>query len=363
VAHAGADGRTAVTLILGHDDVSRAMNVDAAFAACEYSYRELAAGRAVNRPTSQSYLPHRLPRSTYNFKSVDGGVGALGVMALRLTSEVIREEEASGTLRLNKVPLANGQFTGLVMLFSIDTGEPLAIMPDGVIQQVRVAITSALGVKYLARDDSTTLGLIGTGDQARAHLRMFSKVRRFSRVKVYSPHAEHRRTFVETMAREGGASLIEAASVRDAIDDCDVVCTATNASRPIVSAELLRPGMHYNAIREFEVSEDVFARADRVVIHTRFGGAHHYLPAGVRGDLPGVRREQPRDWSVYPEIGDVIAGTAPGRTRREDVTFFLNNIGTGMQFAAVGSTVLARSRELGLGREVPTEWFLQPVKP
>lgn len=352
-----------MTLILNNDEVERALDFDEASACLEEAYRDLAEGRAVNRPTTQTYLPHALPRSTYNFKSVEGGVKALGVMALRLTSEIVREEEASGTLRLNKVPLAEGKFIGLVMLFSIETGEPLAIMPDGIIQQARVALTSALGVKYLAREDSSMLALIGTGDQARAHLRALTKVRRFSRVKVFSPNPQHRDAFVSAMQNAVAAELQAVSSVREAVEHSDVVCTATNASRPIVTGALLAPGMHYNSIREFEVDESVFARADLVAIHTRFGGAHHYLPPGQTADLPGVRREKPRDWSRFPEIGDLVSGRARGRSRPDEITFFLNNIGTGVQFAALGYAVYRRSRDLGVGREVPTEWFLQDVKP
>jgi ornithine cyclodeaminase/alanine dehydrogenase-like protein (mu-crystallin family) len=350
-------------LILDNEDIARALDLDDALTCCEEVYRELAAGRAVNRPTTQTYLPHQLPRSTYSFKSVEGGVGSLGVMALRLTSEIVREEEVSGTLRLNKIPLAQGKFVGLVLLFSIETGEPLAIMPDGLIQQLRVSITSALGVKYLAREDSSQLALVGTGDQARAHTRALTRVRSFSRIKVFSPNAEHRSAFVSAMQGVLAAELQAVSSVRDAVEGSDVVCTATNAARPIINGGMLERGMHYNAIREFEVDEDVFAKADVVAIHTRFGGAHHYLPPGQTEDLPGVRREKPRDWNRFPEIGDLISGRARGRSNRDEITFFLNNIGTGVQFAAVGHGVVRRSREMGLGREVPTDWFLQDVKP
>ncbi|HEX9879141.1 MAG TPA: ornithine cyclodeaminase family protein [Candidatus Binatia bacterium] len=353
-----------MTLILNNDEVGRALDFGECLAACEAAYRELAAGRAVNRPTTQSYLPHTTPRSTYSFKSVEGGVGALGVMALRITSDIVREEEASGTLRLNKLPLApGGKYVGMVQLFSVETGEPLAIMPDGLIQQARVAITSALGVRYLAREESSTLGLIGTGDQARAHLKALAAVRPIATVRVYSPNAAHRREFVETMGKQCNLEFIECASVGETAQRCDILCTATNASRPIVTGALLAPGVHYNAIREFEVDESVFARSDVVAIHTRFGGVLHYLPDGQRVDLPGVRREKDRDWSRFPEIADFVSGRLPGRRHPKEITFFLNNIGTGLQFAAVGHAVYRRCREAGLGREVPTDWFLQDIKP
>lgn len=351
-------------LILNNDEILKALDFSQCLSVCEDAYRELAASRAVNRPTSQSYLPHSLPRSTYNFKSVEGGIGKFSVMALRITSEIIREEEVSGTLRLNKLPLAGpGKFVGLVHLFSVETGEPLAIMSDGLIQQTRVAITSALGAKYLARENCSTLGLIGTGDQARAHLRALILVRSISSVRVFSPNPEHRQEFVKEMQAECGIELQAVSTVAEAVKGCDLICTATNASRPIITGNLLEPGMHYNSIREFEVDESVFTRSDIVAIHTRFGGVFHYLPPGQLEDLPGVRREKERDWERFPEIGDLVSGRAPGRMNENQITFFLNNIGTGVQFAAVGYAVYSRCREMGLGREIPTDWFLQDIKP
>ena len=94
-----------MTLILNNDEVQRALDPHECLAACEDGYRELASSNAVNRPTTQSYLPHSLPRSTYSFKSVEGGIRKLGVMALRITSDIVKEEEISGTLRLNSLPL------------------------------------------------------------------------------------------------------------------------------------------------------------------------------------------------------------------------------------------------------------------
>jgi alanine dehydrogenase len=352
-----------VTLILSNDDVQRALDWRECYSACQKAYEELACGRAVNRPTTQTYLPHERAESTYNFKSVEGGVSALGVLALRLTSEIITQQRDSGTLRLNKVPLAgDGKYVGLVLLFSVARGEPLAIMPDGIIQQVRVALTSTLATERMARRDGRVLGLIGSGDQAHAHLRVLTSVRQLSSVRVFSPNAERRERFAAAMTRECGVEVKSVPTVRDAVASSDIVVTATNASEPIMTAALLERGMHYTAIREFELDESVFTRSDVVAIHTRFGGAHHYLPPGVE-HLPGVRREKPRNWDRFPEIADLISGRVAGRTSPDQITFFLNNIGTGVQFASVAHAIYTRASEGGLGREVPTEWFLQDIKP
>ena len=350
-------------LILNNDDVKKALNVTECLEVMEDSYREQAHSRAVNRPTCHSYLPHALPNSTYSFKSVDGGVGKLGVLALRVTSDVVQEQQLHGSLRLEKVPLAKGMFVGLVQLFSAATGELLAIMPDGIIQQTRVGVTSALGMKFMARKNSQVLGLIGSGGQAKAHYRFMTSVMPFKKVKVFSPNAEHRKSFVEEMQKDTGVEGEPVGSAGEAARGVDVICSATNSSRPVLRIDWLEPGMHYNSIREFETDMAVLDKCDIVAIHTHFGGIQHYQPPGIIEDMPGVRREKPRDWTRYPEISDLIAGKVPSRANERQITFFLNNVGTGVQFAAMGYCAYKGAKEKGLGHEIPAQWFLQDIKP
>jgi hypothetical protein len=118
-----------MTLILSNDDVKAALNVRRCLEVMEESYRELAQSRAVNRPTSQTYLPHSLPQATYDFKSVEGGVGKYGVLALRVTSTVDQEQRLHNSVRLEKLPLAHGMFVGLVQLFSTATGDRIQSDP------------------------------------------------------------------------------------------------------------------------------------------------------------------------------------------------------------------------------------------
>lgn len=353
-----------MTLILNNEEIQRALGVNDCLNVMEETYRELANSQAVNRPTSHSYLPHSLPQSTYSFKSVDGGVKKFGVFALRITSDIVHEKSVNNSFRLEKLPLAGkGQFVGLVQLFSVETGELLAIMPDGLIQQTRVGVTSALGAKVLSRSNSEVLAFIGSGGQARAHFRFLTSIRPIKQVKVFSPNSDHRKAFAVQMERETRIPTEPVDSAEAAVKNCDIVCTATNSSRPVISVKWLKPGMHYNAIREFEMDEAALEKSDVVAIHTRFGGIQHFQPPGVDRDLPGVRREKPRDWSRYPEIQDLLVGKAPGRTSDKQITFFLNNLGTGVQFAAIGYATFRTAKEKGLGREIPTDWFLQDIKP
>lgn len=352
-----------MTLILNNDEIQRALDVRECLEVMEEAYREQAASRAVNRPTCHSYLPHSLANSTYSFKSVDGGVGKLGVLALRVTSDIVQEQQVRGAVRLEKLPLAKGMFVGLVQLFSSETGELLAIMPDGIIQQTRVGVTSALGMKVMGRKNSKVMGLIGSGGQAKAHYRFMTAVSGLSKVKIYSPNPEHRQAFGKEMEKETGIEAEPVGSAEEAVRGCDVVCSATNSSGPVLKADWLEPGMHYNSIREFETDIAALEKCDVVAIHTNFGGIQHYQPPGIDDDMPGVRREKPRDWTRYPELCELIAGKTPGRTDDRQITFFLNNVGTGVQFAAMGYCAYKGAKEQGLGREIPSEWFLQDIKP
>ncbi len=353
-----------MTLILNNDEIQQALTAGDCLGVMEETYRELANSQAVNRPTSHSYLPHSLPQTTYSFKSVDGGVKKFGVLALRITSDVVQEKHANNSVRLEKLPLAGkGHFLGLVQLFSVENGELLAIMPDGFIQQTRVGVTSALGAKALSRSKSEVLAMIGSGGQARSHFRFLTSVRPIKRVKIYSPNPDHRKAFAAQMERATEIPTEAVDSAEAAVKNCDIVCSATNSSRPVIKADWLQPGMHYNAIREFEMDEAALEKSDVVAIHTRFGGIQHFQPPGIEKDLPAVRREKPRDWSRYPEINDLLAGKVSGRTSDKQITFFLNNVGTGVQFAAVGFCAYRAAKEKGLGHEIPTDWFLQDIKP
>ena len=183
------------------------------------------------------------------------------------------------------------------------------------------------------------------------------------KVRVFSPDAVHRKSFVEEMAMETGVPGEAVSSAEDAVKGCDVICTATNSSRPVLDLNWLEPGMHYNSIREFETDLSILDRCDVIAIHTQFGGIFHYQPPGIADDMPGVRREKPRDWSKYPEICDLIAGKVPSRTDEHQITYFLNNVGTGVQFAAMGYCAYSGAKQQGLGHEIPSEWFMQDIKP
>ena len=352
-----------MTLLLTNDDVEQVLGMPAALAALEPIYRELPEGRAVNRPQSQTYLPGPLTGSSYCLKTVEGGAQTLGVMAIRLTSDVLRAENSDGVERRVKVPAApGGRFLGLVLLFSTENGSLLAILPDGIIQRLRVGASSASAARAMAREDACVVGVIGAGAQAAAQLLGLALVRQLESVRVFSPTVSRREAFAHTLGSRLGRPVEARQAARQAVDGADIVLAATNSATPVIEAEWLSGGMHVGFIREFEMSDTVLARADRVVTHTKQGDIDHYTPTG-REELAQTQRGRGIEWGRYPELADVLAEQATGRGDADELTLFMNNFGVGIQFAALGACAYNGARERGLGRELPDDWFLEAIQP
>jgi ornithine cyclodeaminase/alanine dehydrogenase-like protein (mu-crystallin family) len=121
--------------------------------------------------------------------------------------------------------------------------------------------------------------------------------------------------------------------------------------------------MHFVCVRHHEIDPAVYRRADRVVIHTKRGTPEHYI-IDDDGQYPELKEGYDKlDLSSYPELPDLIAGKAAGRGSDTEVTIFSNNLGLGLQFAAVGKHVLELAQRQGKGRELPAAWFVQNVHP
>src|SRR5689334_10990423 len=162
-------------IILSNEEVAELLSMENCLRHLENAYQELSEGVAVNRPRSDLYLPATTSDGVYCFKTMEGGLSREKVVALRLNSDVIKWQEKGGRIIKDKVPAAPGnKWVGLVLLFSAESGEPLAIFPDGIIQGIRVAASSALAARFPAREDAGGLGIPGSGWQAPAHARAMS---------------------------------------------------------------------------------------------------------------------------------------------------------------------------------------------
>lgn len=354
-------------LILSNQDVEQVLTMADCLAVLESAFQDLGHNQATNRPRSHTYTPLE-PDHFYLFKSMDGSLPRLGVHGLRLSSDHLVEYTQNGQRRRDKVPMAPGEkYLGLVLLFSLQTLELLAMIQDGYLQKMRVGATSGLAAKYLSRPDSRRAGLIGAGWQADAQILALDAVRELDEILVFSPTAAHREGLCRQVQPHVKARLRPVASAREAVDGSDIVACATNALDPVFDGAWLVPGQHVNSVQRGELDNLTHERADLIATRAREESLHFSngpLPAGI---------QQQGDWNPawnakLGELGKIMIGKEPGRTRPDQITLFGGSgtgpsSGLGIQFAAVGSVIYQRALEQGLGRDIPSEWFLQDVRP
>ncbi len=331
----------------------------------------LDASMAATVPRYDVFSPTKSLNEFYEYKTMSGVLPNRGIAALRLNSSVVKWYEKAGGVRKDKLPVAGGdRYVGLIMLFSTETGEPLAIFPDGYVQKLRVAGASAIAARYLARKNSTTMALLGSGWQASAHLVTMAMIRDLRQVRVFSPTPESRRKFVDEWRGKVNVELIESVSAAEAIKDADMVICTTNSISALFPGEILQPGMHVSCVKPCELDALTYKRADPLIIHWReakpfqiaIGVDPQSIPDVAEGWHHPITREDTAIWDL-PTISQLVNGQHPGRVHDEAISCFCNNVGLGLQFAAVGSEVLARAREARVGREIPTDWFLEDVHP
>jgi alanine dehydrogenase len=358
-----------MTLILSNEEVDASLSMPECIAVLEDAYRELAHGRGVNRQRSDSLAPTARPDAIYSLKSMDGIAPALGVSAVRINSDIVTWPRDGGKLRREKIPAAPGnRWVGLVLLFSTDTGEPLAIFPDGYLQRLRVGATNGLGNRYLARADAASAGLLGSGWQAGAQVMALIAVRPgIRKIHCFSPNPDRRRAFARALSAEAGVEIVPVDTPEAAVKGMDVVLCATNTLENIFPAHWLEPGMHLSSIKRPEVEPAALLRADRVVIHAHEEAPAHAAAAGVatpeRAEGKGWSATGKVDFATLPTLSDLVTGKTRARESPEQITCFVNNIGLGYQFAAAGAMVYRNARARGRGRELPTEWFTEDVHP
>jgi ornithine cyclodeaminase/alanine dehydrogenase-like protein (mu-crystallin family) len=358
-----------MTLILSNDDVEKTLTMRDAVDVLEEAYRELGEGRGVSRRRSDSFTRTKRPDALYSLKSMDGIVPSLGVGAVRINSDIITWPQDGGMGRRVKVPAAPGnRYVGLVLLFSSETGEPLAIFPDGIMQRLRVGAANGLAAKYLARDNARTVGMLGSGWQAGAQLMAIAAVRDIESVRVFSPNRGNREAFAREWSEKLNVRVTPVENPDDAVIGADIAMMATNTIDPVFFAKWVAPGMHITSIKRPEIEAAAIKRADIVVLHSHDGSPMHVLAEGVdvaeaSQEGKGWRVAGDIDFKTLPTLPDLIIGRSKRRSSDDQVTCFLNNIGLGYQFAACGSVVYRKAKQQGLGHELPTDWFTEDVHP
>ena len=243
-----------------------------------------------------------------------------------------------------------GRSQMIVLLYSIETAEPVALIAANSLGQIRTGATSGVATRYMARDGASTAGIIGSGHQARSQLAAVCAVRPIEQAYVYSRTAAHREAFADEMSRELDVPVIPVDSAEAAVAQADVVCVITNAREPVVDGGALREGTHVNAAgsnswMRRELDETAVRRCALVVVDD-------LADAKIEsGDLIWAAERRAFRWEQAVELRDVVGGRVDGRPSAEALTLFESQ-GLAIEDVAAGAHVYRAALERGMGREV-----------
>lgn len=222
--------------------------------------------------------------------------------------------------------------SGLMALFDAATGLPAALLLDnGFLTDIRTGAAGAVAADHLARKQITTVGVIGSGIQARFQIECLRVVRAFTRIVAWSPTRSRLEAYCDEM-RRAGFDAVPARGAKEVCAAADVLITATPSHQPLIRCDWLRPGMHVTALGadspgKQELEADCLLRADLVV-------ADRLSQAGSFGELSHARGA-----AVHAELGEIVAGRKPGRTTDEQLTI-ADLTGVGFQDTAIASRAL-----------------------
>jgi ornithine cyclodeaminase/alanine dehydrogenase-like protein (mu-crystallin family) len=316
-----------MTLHINEAEVDQLLTMPMAISAVEEVSRKQAEGTVVIHPRRRFELPDR---------------GYFHYMAALDT--------ASGFVGMKQYTYVRGKLCFLVTLYSVATGELLALIEADTLGRLRTGAASGVATKYLARKLSKVAAILGTGGQARTQLDAIHNVRLLDSVYVYGRDPQRRNRFSEEMSEHLGVNVYPVESAAAAVQNAEIICTATTSSHPVLHGEDLAPGVHINAIganhaHKQELDEAAVDRAHLIFVDSLAQSQQE------AGDLIIPFSKQPERWSAVHELSEVVAGKVPGRVSDSQITLFKSN-GIAAWDLAVAEKVYALAKEKGLGREL-----------
>jgi len=320
-------------LILKETDVRELLSMEDGVTIVEEAHRLDAVGEAILAP--RLALP------------LGGEVGTYRIMAAALPGM-----STFGLKTLTGVPGRRlpelTYFT--ILVFDGETGGFLGLLPAGHITRTRTGAAGGVAVKHLSRPDSKILAVFGSGVQARAQVAAIRVVRDIEKVKIFDIVPEAAENFANDL-RGSGVDTEIAASGQEAVAGSDIVTTATTAKEAFIEADWLEPGMHVNGVGansagKKELTPGVYARGYVVVDYKE----QVLMEAG---DLMAALEAEDgiSESDIAAELGEVIAGTKPGRTSDDQITVF-KSVGVAYQDIATAAYVYKEAVARGMGMDV-----------
>lgn len=326
-----------MTLVLREDDVRAVLTMPDAVNVLDAAFRRQGASATHNQPRSRVVLPEAR--------------GVLHVMSAYVPGEPGHpERDGPGLVGLKAYTGVAGAVRFAVLLSSAADGALLAIIEADWLGQMRTGAASGVATRHMARADASTVGLIGTGGQARTQLLAMCAVRPVRHVLVYGRDERRRATFCEEMSALAGIAVTPVPSAAEAARAADIVVTATTAREPVLHGAWLRPGAHINAMgsnwrNRREVDDETLERSAIIAVDAL---DQAQIEAG---DLLIPAEAGRFDFTRAIELGQIVAGSVPGRDDPTQITLF-KSLGLALEDVAVAGLVYTLARERGLGEEL-----------
>jgi alanine dehydrogenase len=345
-------------LLISDQEVRQVITVLDCIEAMDRAFAEEARGIAVNRPRARYKVPPDVDKPGYMANIIAGAVPGSGVAALRYDSTIVQERAFGGTKRMD-FPSPTKRSWGFVLLFSLQTGEPLALLHDFSLSAIRVGATTGVAHRALAKKDAKVVGIFGSGNEARTNLTAICSVRAIENIRVYSTTKEHRDRFAEEMTRSLNIPVQPVNNPESVVSAADIVMCATNSSQPVFDGNWLEPGQFVTTIantdgvhRRTEADSTTMIRSDFIVLNNK-----ETAVTNQQRELLDLIDQGKFGWDKVCELGQVLIGGHPGRTSDRQIIYYKSNTGVGIQFAAAGALIYEACKKKGLGREIPSEWF------
>jgi alanine dehydrogenase len=316
-----------MALVLREEDVRNHLSMPDTVAVLEQAFGALAEGNVVNLPRSRI----RLANGVLNMLAAAAPtLGVLGYKSYTAFREGVRF---------------------VVMLYSAQDGQLLAIIEADWLGRMRTGATSGLATKYLAWPKATVVGLIGSGNQAVTQLMGVCAVRPISIVYVYSRNAQACKVFCDAMANVLNIEVKPVPSARQAVEAADVLITATSSPNPVFQGEWLKPGCHINAIgsnwhTKHEIDLSTLQRSYLIVTDSRDQAQDE------AGDFIIPADKGLFDWNRVFDLSEVVGRKGPQRDAAEDITLY-KGLGIALEDIAAAALVYNQALEQGFGQELP----------
>jgi len=322
-----------MVILLSKSQVSSLLSMAESIEAVEEAFRELARGTAT--------VPTRLSLPMFEKQGWLGVMPAYLARAGSLTTKIVTVYQNNATI--HGIP----NVLAAIILNDVETGRVEAVMEGSQITAMRTGAVSGVATKYLARRNAYRLGIFGAGVQARRQFQAVKEVREIRSVSVYDTRKEMTRDFITEARAEGEVTVTAANTPEEAVQEADIIVTATTSAAPVFKGRNIKPGTHINAIGAFtpstrEVDSETIA-SSKIVVDSldaalaEAGDIIIPLKEGV------IQRE-----NIWAELGEIITGKKAGRTSPGEKTLF-KSVGLGIQDAAVASVVFRKAKALGVG--------------